>query len=386
MSDTILPSGDLKNWSFQKILHFLDENGKTGVLNLERESIAKSIYVEQGYIVFASSNVTEERLGEQLVKTQKLTPEQRDTSLQMSRQQRKRYGEALLELGFIVPKDLYLELKNQMLTIIYPLFSWTDGRYAFHESPSLELIKIKVGISSIITEGMNRLKHRQDEKRDDFIREIDRVYNSLGKHSYYEILGIRHEASLKEIKSAYHAMVQKFHPDRHLHLSNHAVDTQLTAIFSCLNEAFQILKDTGNREKYDASLMKKGLKHAPVDSHKRVKDQFLVGVHEFNKGNFWGAAEHFRWVTQQSPDKADYWAYLCLALGRIPRRKKEAEAAIKKAIELEPHNARYHVHLGMIYAHAGLKKRASLEFIAALDWDPTNEKAREELEKLDRKK
>jgi tetratricopeptide (TPR) repeat protein len=384
MSDTILPSGDLREWSFQKILHCLDENEKTGVLDIEKGTTKKSIYVENRNVVFASSNDAEDRLGEHLVKADKLTPGQRDESLEVSQKRHKRYGETLLELGLIVPKDLFLELKNQMLAIIHPLFSWKDGTYTFNESPSLELIKIKVSISSIISEGLNRLKNGQKEDQGVFIREINGMYDSLGKLGYYEILGLDYEASLDEIKAAYLKKVQRYHPDRYRHLSNNTVEAQLTEIFSFVNEAYQILGNSGSKEKYDASLIHKGLKRAPVDDHMKVKDRFHVGVNEYNKGNFWGAADLFRWVTQQSPDNAEYWAYFCLALGRIPRKKKEAEAAIRKAIELKPHNARYHVHLGLLYVEAGLKKRAALEFIAALDWDPTNDQAKSELEKLNR--
>jgi tetratricopeptide (TPR) repeat protein len=73
-------------------------------------------------------------------------------------------------------------------------------------------------------------------------------------------------------------------------------------------------------------------------------------------------------------------------LSKIPRKKKEAEKALKKAIELEPHNADYRVYLGIIYLKAGLNIRAAKCFTAALEWDPTNERAQSELEKLQGKK
>jgi tetratricopeptide (TPR) repeat protein len=91
-------------------------------------------------------------------------------------------------------------------------------------------------------------------------------------------------------------------------------------------------------------------------------------------------------VTEKRPENAAYWAHLSFALSKIPRKKKEAETALKKAIELEPHNADYRVYLGIIYLKAGLKVRAAKCFTAALEWDPTNERAQDELEKLQGKK
>ncbi|MEF9437791.1 MAG: hypothetical protein L0922_03245 [Candidatus Mariimomonas ferrooxydans] len=66
------------------------------------------------------------------------------------------------------------------------------------------------------------------------------------------------------------------------------------------------------------------------------------------------------------------------------KRRKEAEEAILKAIELELHNADYYVHLGLIYLDAELKKRAISQFETALTWDPTNQRAQKELDNLKR--
>lgn len=62
---------------------------------------------------------------------------------------------------------------------------------------------------------------------------------------YYQILEIKHNASLSEIKQAYRAASKKWHPD-----VNPGKDT--TQMMQDINEAYAILKDEMKRMRYDA--------------------------------------------------------------------------------------------------------------------------------------
>jgi Tfp pilus assembly protein PilF len=61
----------------------------------------------------------------------------------------------------------------------------------------------------------------------------------------------------------------------------------------------------------------------------------------------------------------------------MPRRNHDAEGALKKAIEMEPSKADYHVALGDLYLKSGLKTRALSAFKEALNWDPDSVQAKE---------
>jgi len=67
----------------------------------------------------------------------------------------------------------------------------------------------------------------------------------MAKRDYYDILGVRRDASEQEIKQAYRRLARKFHPDVN------PGDKSAEAKFKEINEAFEILSDKDKRQKYD---------------------------------------------------------------------------------------------------------------------------------------
>ena len=61
----------------------------------------------------------------------------------------------------------------------------------------------------------------------------------------YNILGITSDASLAEIKKAYHLLAKKYHPD---------VNKDTAALFREVNEAYTTLSNEDERERYDYEL------------------------------------------------------------------------------------------------------------------------------------
>ena len=62
---------------------------------------------------------------------------------------------------------------------------------------------------------------------------------------YYEILGVKREASEAEIKSAYRKLARKYHPD-----VNKTKEAE--AKFKDINEAYEVLGDKNKRQRYDS--------------------------------------------------------------------------------------------------------------------------------------
>jgi curved DNA-binding protein CbpA len=318
-----------------------------------------------------------------LVRAKKLSSSQLDESLELSKKSNKMHGEVLLELGFIYPKKLFLELKNQVRGIVLSTLIWEEGVYLFREGPlSPDSVRLKLDIEGLLLEGLKRKKINRKEDDNLIIKDANALLKNIENLSHYEVLGIKIDSSPSEIKKAFLEKINKYHPDRFRHLSDSDIDHLFETILSVINEAYRTLSSETEKADYDSVLLKAKTKKVSRRKSSLVARQFQLGIAEYNRGNFWGAAEYFKWVTRESPEKGNYWYYLSLSLDKIPRKKKEAEQTIIKAIELEPQNANYYVHLGRIYMRAGMKNRATHQFMTALKCDPTNEKGLNELKKL----
>ena len=64
----------------------------------------------------------------------------------------------------------------------------------------------------------------------------------MSKRDYYEVLGISKGASADEIKKAFRRAAVKYHPDK---------EGGDEAKFKEVNEAYEVLKDTEKRQRYD---------------------------------------------------------------------------------------------------------------------------------------
>jgi molecular chaperone DnaJ len=62
---------------------------------------------------------------------------------------------------------------------------------------------------------------------------------------YYNVLGVKRDASEKEIKSAFRKLARKYHPDLNPN------DREAEARFKEANEAYEVLSDAEKRKKYD---------------------------------------------------------------------------------------------------------------------------------------
>ncbi len=67
----------------------------------------------------------------------------------------------------------------------------------------------------------------------------------MAKKDYYDILGIKKDASQEEIKKAFRQLAKKWHPDVH------SDKKQAEEKFKEINEAFQVLNDKQKRAQYD---------------------------------------------------------------------------------------------------------------------------------------
>ncbi len=150
--------GLLENTPLSRILKSLCDRSESGMLTLEQDGIKKSIYLNSGNIVFATSNWENDRMGIFLFQHGKLTLEDFERSSELMTPNR-RHGEILVELGVITKQNLNWAVKEQVKEIIMSLYHWDRGSYTFISMDPLksEPITLKAKTLDLILEGTRRI-------------------------------------------------------------------------------------------------------------------------------------------------------------------------------------------------------------------------------------
>jgi hypothetical protein len=155
----IFLEGDISAIALPDVLSFISMIRHSGKLVLRVRDLERTIHWKDGEIVFATSNSYEHSLGQFLLRNGKITREQYEESNRRVTPAM-RHGKVLVMMGSISPKDLWWGVKQQVLDIVYSLFSWKDGRFVFCELPedaSKERITLSINTSAVIMEGIRRV-------------------------------------------------------------------------------------------------------------------------------------------------------------------------------------------------------------------------------------
>jgi len=150
--------GQLADVSVPDLLQQLRASGATGILTLVAGGARKALYLKEGKVVFASSNLPNDRLGEILLREGKITVEEYDASIKAITKG-KRQGKALIEMGALGPKDLWEGVQFQVKEIVYSIFNWDEGQFHFEEStlPEKERITVALDVRDLLLAGLRRV-------------------------------------------------------------------------------------------------------------------------------------------------------------------------------------------------------------------------------------
>jgi curved DNA-binding protein CbpA len=83
---------------------------------------------------------------------------------------------------------------------------------------------------------------------------VERAYAVLGEMDYYRILGVGRDASGEAVRTAYYKLAQRLHPDVHGVDVEPGFKQKLTAVYSRVVEAYQVLASSSQRQRYDEGL------------------------------------------------------------------------------------------------------------------------------------
>ncbi|MEN8153529.1 MAG: DUF4388 domain-containing protein [Acidobacteriota bacterium] len=139
---------------FKKI--FLEK--LTGELFLKCPKYEKHIFFRNGDLIFAESNLFDEKIGVILNLTGKIVDSQYDYVSGLIHSADKQVGEILVQTGQISKKDLKEATRYQVKRIAISAFSITEGTWDFKKDvlPPSKSVKIKIPLIKIIYDGGKR--------------------------------------------------------------------------------------------------------------------------------------------------------------------------------------------------------------------------------------
>ena len=154
--------GTLGDFALTDILQLIGLQRKTGTLVLRRNGEEVVLGFEEGAVVFAerAGRNLEQRVGQLLVRTGKLTDERLQEALAIQQETLQRLGHILLEREWIDRDTLRKQLHLQITDTVYELFRWEDGEYDFLPADTIEwdreLVQ-PVSCDSLLMEGARRI-------------------------------------------------------------------------------------------------------------------------------------------------------------------------------------------------------------------------------------
>jgi len=158
LSDELIIRGTLEESSLPELLRSVTRSRETGVLNCEIYEYQKAIYILDGQIIFASSNNADDRLGESLLRNDRIPLRPLQIASKMVKPG-KRLGSILVNMNVLTPEELVEGVRNQVKDIIHSLFKVTKGQYelALRDVNTHEMILLNMSTEDIIFDGVKSI-------------------------------------------------------------------------------------------------------------------------------------------------------------------------------------------------------------------------------------
>jgi len=155
----------------------------------------------------------------------------------------------------------------------------------------------------------------RDPAFDEYVLKIHAV---LDKLDYFRLLGVDRNARIPDVKKAFFAIANKFHPDRNRDADPKTVEA-IYEIFKRLNEAYRVLCDHEQRKQYEACLAagkirltsedRRTMTMAPKSPEETIQSrearQFFVKAREaLKQGNLMQAELHIKMARGRESENA----------------------------------------------------------------------------------
>jgi len=147
--------GNIAELEIPRLLWRLHRISFMGHVRLQRARIDKQLWMVGGEIVFAASNLAQDRLVDEMLARGLLTRTQYDAARRLAAKQPKRAGQLLVESGFLKPNELHDVLQGHLATIVQSTFGWREGAWMLREGERCdERVLLHRPLASLLMSGV----------------------------------------------------------------------------------------------------------------------------------------------------------------------------------------------------------------------------------------
>jgi len=142
--------------SVAQILLSVSDARESGLLLFDRDQIRKEIFFREGELVYVTSNLPGELLGEFLVNRGILTRDKLNIALDVLPKYNGHLGDTLVGLGMLRSVELFRHIGDQVKTKILELFTWPRGEFQFYRGvrcPKVEF-PLSIVLEKLIVQGI----------------------------------------------------------------------------------------------------------------------------------------------------------------------------------------------------------------------------------------
>jgi DnaJ-class molecular chaperone len=193
--------------------------------------------------------------------------------------------------------------------------------------------------------------------------------------SFYDILGIKQEATPQQVSEAFRKIVLEKHPDR---FKDPTEKAEAEYLLKDVTEAYNTLSKPAQRQEYDRSLSRP---QATAAQHKSVQEQVreLVqgGLARTRSGDWTSALALFDHVLRLEPNNDQALFHSGMIRLKNPKWRTQGTQQVEKAIELNSFSAHYVREYAEFLLANGLQLRAQRLLENALENHAADEKIKD---------
>ncbi len=134
-----------------RVLCRLATQRASGKLSVSRDGARKTLYFARGRLVYTTSSLPSERIGQLLLSSGAVTERQLSMAKERVEIQGEKVGQALVALGALSFPDLHRWLDKQVETRFSEVFTWKQGHYSFSSDsmPDPDVPRLNIDVFSL---------------------------------------------------------------------------------------------------------------------------------------------------------------------------------------------------------------------------------------------